>query len=68
MASPQSINAGSGVPACIALTGPTASGKTAAAFAVAARWDAEIISVDSALVYTGMDIGRSEERRVGKEC
>ena len=60
MASPQSINAGSGVPICIAITGPTASGKTAAAFAVAARWDAEIISVDSALVYTGMDIGTAK--------
>ncbi len=44
----------------IALTGPTASGKTAAAFAIAARWDVEIISVDSALVYTGMDIGTAK--------
>ena len=44
----------------IALTGPTASGKTAAAFAIAARWDAEIVSVDSALVYTGMDIGTAK--------
>ena len=60
MASPQSINAGSDVPACIAITGPTASGKTAAAFATAARWDAEIISVDSALVYTSMDIGTAK--------
>ena len=44
----------------IALTGPTASGKTAAAFAIAARWDVEIISVDSALVYIGMDIGTAK--------
>ena len=43
-----------------ALTGPTASGKTAAALAIAARWDVEIISVDSALVYTGMDIGTAK--------
>ena len=43
-----------------ALTGPTASGKTAAAFAIAARWEVEIISVDSALVYTGMDIGTAK--------
>jgi tRNA dimethylallyltransferase len=44
----------------VALTGPTASGKTAAAFAIAAQWDVEIISVDSALVYTGMDIGTAK--------
>ena len=44
----------------VALTGPTASGKTAAAFAIAARWDVEIISVDSALVYTGMDVGTAK--------
>ena len=44
----------------VALTGPTASGKTAAAFAIAARWEVEIISVDSALVYTGMDIGTAK--------
>jgi tRNA dimethylallyltransferase len=44
----------------IALAGPTASGKTAAALAVAARWPVEIISVDSALVYRGMDIGTAK--------
>ena len=44
----------------VALTGPTASGKTAAAFAIARQWDVEIISVDSALVYTGMDIGTAK--------
>ena len=42
---------------CIALAGPTASGKSAAALAIAQRWPVEIISVDSALVYRGMDIG-----------
>ena len=46
--------------ACIALAGPTASGKTAAALAIAARHDVEIISVDSALVYQGMDIGTAK--------
>ncbi len=45
---------------CIALAGPTASGKTAAALAIAARWPVEIISVDSALVYRGMDIGTAK--------
>ena len=44
----------------IALAGPTASGKTAAALAVAERWPVEIISVDSALVYTHMDIGTAK--------
>ncbi len=44
----------------IALAGPTASGKTAAALAVAERWPVEIISVDSALVYRGMDIGTAK--------
>ena len=41
----------------LALVGPTASGKTAIALALAAEWPIEIISVDSALVYQGMDIG-----------
>ena len=40
-----------------ALLGPTASGKSALALALAARLDAEIISVDSGAVYRGMDIG-----------
>ncbi len=47
----------------IALAGPTASGKTAAALAVAERWPVEIISVDSALVYTHMDIGTAKPSR-----
>jgi tRNA dimethylallyltransferase len=45
---------------CIALVGPTASGKSAAALAAAARWPVEIVSVDSALVYRGMDIGTAK--------
>lgn len=44
----------------IALAGPTASGKTAAALAIAREHDAEIVSVDSALVYRGMDIGTAK--------
>jgi tRNA dimethylallyltransferase len=50
------------------LLGPTASGKTAAALAFAQRFPVEIISVDSALVYRGMDIGTAkpteEERAI----
>ena len=49
-----------GITRWLALTGPTASGKTAAALALAQRWPLEIISVDSALVYRGMDIGTAK--------
>lgn len=42
------------------LLGPTASGKTSAALAFAKRHPIEIISVDSALVYRGMDIGTAK--------
>ena len=48
------------IPRCIALAGPTASGKSAASLAIAQRWPVEIISVDSALVYRGMDIGSAK--------
>ena len=44
----------------IGLAGPTASGKTAVAMAIAREIDVEIISVDSALVYRGMDIGTAK--------
>ncbi|MBY0572299.1 MAG: tRNA (adenosine(37)-N6)-dimethylallyltransferase MiaA [Undibacterium sp.] len=44
----------------ISIMGPTASGKTAAALAIARRVPAEIISVDSALVYRDMDIGTAK--------
>lgn len=44
----------------IGIAGPTASGKTALALAVAERFDCEIVSVDSALVYRGMDIGTAK--------
>lgn len=47
-------------PRYVALAGPTASGKTAAALALAGAHDIEIISVDSALVFRGMDIGTAK--------
>ncbi len=47
----------------VAIMGPTASGKTAAALAIAERIPSEIISVDSALVYRGMDIGTAKPSR-----
>ncbi len=58
-----------GAPPLVMLLGPTASGKTAAALAIAERLPVEIVSVDSALVYRGMDIGTAkpgpdERRRV----
>ncbi|WP_296296126.1 tRNA (adenosine(37)-N6)-dimethylallyltransferase MiaA [Rheinheimera sp.] len=40
--------------------GPTASGKTALAFDLVREFNAEIISVDSALIYRGMDIGTAK--------
>ena len=51
------------LPPAIAIMGPTASGKTAAALAIAAQIPSEIISVDSALVYRGMDIGTAKPTR-----
>ena len=47
-------------PSGIALMGPTASGKTACAIALAKAVDGEIVSVDSALVYRGLDIGAAK--------
>jgi tRNA dimethylallyltransferase len=48
------------LPPAIALLGPTASGKTACALALAGALPVEIISVDSALVYRDMDIGTAK--------
>ena len=47
-------------PVCVTLMGPTASGKTDLALTLAERFPLEIISVDSALVYRGMDIGTAK--------
>ena len=47
-------------PLAVAIMGPTASGKTAAALAIARERPVEIISVDSALVYREMDIGTAK--------
>ena len=47
-------------PPAIALMGPTASGKSAYAIALARRLGGEIVSVDSALVYRGLDIGAAK--------
>jgi tRNA dimethylallyltransferase len=44
----------------LALVGPTASGKSEAAIEIAAAMNAEIVSVDSMLVYRGMDVGTAK--------
>lgn len=48
------------LPPAIFLMGPTASGKTALAIEMVRRLPVEIISVDSALIYRGMDIGTAK--------
>jgi len=63
MAEPGTVVAG-----CLCIAGPTASGKSAAALAVAEALGAdgmpvEIVSVDSALVYRGMNIGSAKPSR-----
>ncbi|MCJ8316771.1 tRNA (adenosine(37)-N6)-dimethylallyltransferase MiaA [Idiomarina sp.] len=46
--------------AVITIYGPTAAGKTALSLALCDKLDCEIISVDSALIYRGMDIGTAK--------
>lgn len=48
------------LPKAIFLMGPTASGKTDAAVALSQQFPVELISVDSALVFQGMDIGTAK--------
>ncbi|GAB4400173.1 MAG: tRNA (adenosine(37)-N6)-dimethylallyltransferase MiaA [Rhodoferax sp.] len=52
------------LPPHLALVGPTAAGKTAVALALAQVMPIEIISLDSALVYRGMDIGTAKPSAV----
>lgn len=56
------------MPPALFIMGPTAAGKTDLAIEIAKRADVEIISVDSALVYKGMDIGtaKPDEETLGK--
>lgn len=49
-----------GEPGCLAITGPTACGKTDLALILAREFPIEIISMDSAMVYRGMDIGTAK--------
>jgi tRNA dimethylallyltransferase len=45
---------------CLCITGPTASGKTELALALAERVPLEVVSMDSAMVYRGLDIGTAK--------
>ncbi len=58
----------SSFPPAIFLMGPTASGKTDLALALARVLPCELISVDSALVYRGMDIGTAKPDRATLEA
>lgn len=51
---------GEAKPRCLAITGPTACGKTDLALMMAEEFPLEIISMDSAMVYRGMDIGTAK--------
>jgi tRNA dimethylallyltransferase len=55
-----SMSAGADRPPVLFLLGPTASGKTGLAVELVDRLEAEIVSVDSAMVYRGMDIGTAK--------
>jgi len=50
-------------PLVICLAGPTAAGKSASTLALAERWPMEIVNVDSATIYRGMDIGTAKPSR-----
>ena len=68
MEKPEVLASAAALPFYLCLAGPTAAGKTAAALAIAQEHACEVIRVDSALVYRGMDIGTAkpsvEERAV----
>ena len=46
---------------CLVVLGPTATGKTALAVALADKYNAEIVSADSRQVYRGLDIGSGKD-------
>ena len=50
----------SSLPPAVSLMGPTATGKTELALALVQHFPFEIVSVDSAMVYRGMDIGTAK--------
>lgn len=50
----------------VAVLGPTATGKSALALAIAERWGGEIINCDSTAVYRGFDIGTDKVPEAGR--
>lgn len=54
------VQGGGERPPVVFLMGPTASGKTALSLELASRFDAGLVSVDSSLVYRGLDIGSAK--------
>ncbi|TLM67901.1 MAG: tRNA (adenosine(37)-N6)-dimethylallyltransferase MiaA [Deltaproteobacteria bacterium] len=56
------------LPRLAALCGPTASGKTAAALALASRFPLEVVSADSRQVYRLMDIGTAKPTAAERGC
>ncbi len=58
---------GSGDPVALAILGPTASGKSRLAVAVARALDGEVVSVDSRQVYRGMDVGTAKPGEAERE-
>lgn len=57
------LDAMEGLPLAICLMGPTAAGKTDLAVALSERMPCDIVSVDSALIYKGMDIGTAKPEK-----
>jgi len=54
-------------PFCICIMGPTASGKSKLALQLAQKINGEIISVDSAIIYRGMNIGTAKPSKTERE-
>lgn len=63
MITPQPAEHSDRVPSLLCIAGPTASGKSGIARAIAEKWPCEIINVDSATIYRGMDIGTAKPSR-----
>lgn len=57
-----------GRPRFLAITGPTASGKTDLSLALAEVWPLEVISMDSRQVYRGMDVGTDKVAAAAREA
>ena len=51
------MDPGTGDYPLVAIVGPTASGKSALALALAERWDGEVVNYDSVQLYRGFDVG-----------